>query len=88
MKTTFTLKLIAIIAGLFIATRLSAQGQQAIEYFENEGQELTIQKDNNSAKAVINVTENGFYTVYAKDDAGNATIEVFEVTTITEDPET
>ena len=64
-----------------------AQGQQAIEYFENEGQELTIQKDNNSAKAVINVTENGFYTVYAKDDAGNATIEVFEVTTITEDPE-
>ncbi len=64
-----------------------AQGQQAIEYFENEGQELTIQKDNNSAKAVINVTENGFYTVYAKDDAGNATIEMFEVTTITEDPE-
>ena len=64
-----------------------AQGQQTIDYFENEGQELTIQKDDNSAKAVINVTENGFYTVYAKDDAGNATIEVFEVTTITEDPE-
>ena len=63
-----------------------AQGQQTIDYFENEGQELTIQKDDNSAKAVINVTENGFYTVYAKDDAGNATIEVFEVTTITEDP--
>ena len=64
-----------------------AQGQQTIDYFENEGQELTIQKDDNSAKAVINVTENGFYTVYAKDDAGNATIEVFKVTTITEDPE-
>lgn len=30
MKTTFTHKLIAIIAGLFIATRLLAQGQQAI----------------------------------------------------------
>ena len=64
-----------------------AQGQQTIDYFENGGQELTLQKEENSALAAINVTENGTYTVYAKDEAGNAKIEVFEVTTITEDPE-
>ncbi len=64
-----------------------ARGEQAIEYFEDGGQELNLQKEENSALAAINVTENGTYTVYAKDEAGNAKIEVFEVTTITEDPE-
>ncbi len=64
-----------------------AQGQQTIDYFENEGQELTLQKEENSALAVINVIENGTYTVYVEDEAGNAKIEVFEVTSITEEPE-
>lgn len=64
-----------------------AQGEQTIDYFENEGQELTLQKEENSALAVINVIENGTYTAYVEDEAGNAKIEVFEVTTITEEPE-
>ena len=64
-----------------------AQGEQTIDYFENGGQELTLQKEENSALAAINVKENGTYTVYVEDEAGNAKIEVFEVTTITEEPE-
>ena len=64
-----------------------ARGEQAIEYFEDGGQELNLQKEENSALAAINVMENGTYTVYFEDEAGNAKIEVFEVTTITEDPE-
>lgn len=65
----------------------AAQGEQTIDYFENSGQELTLQKEENSAIAVINVIENGNYTVYVEDEAGNAKIEVFEVTTITEEPD-
>ena len=64
-----------------------AQGEQTIDYFENGGQELTLQKEGNSAIAAIHVTENGTYTVYVKDEAGNDKIQVFEVTTITEEPE-
>ena len=64
-----------------------AKGEQTIDYFENEGQELNLQKEGNSALAAINVIENGTYTVYVEDEAGNAKIEVFEVTTITEEPE-
>ena len=64
-----------------------AQGQQTIDYFENGGQELTLQKEENSALAVINVIKNGTYTVYVEDEAENAKIEVFEVTSIIEEPE-
>ncbi len=64
-----------------------AQGEQAIEYFENGGQELTLQKEDNMTIASINVMKNGAYTVYFEDEAGNAKIEVFEVTTIIEEPE-
>ena len=64
-----------------------AQGEQTIDYFENGGQELTLQKEDNSAIAAINVTQNGTYTVYVRDEAGNDKIQVFEVTTITEEPE-
>ena len=64
-----------------------AKGEQAIDYFENSGQELILEKEDNSAIALINVMENGIYTVYVEDEAGNAKIETFEVTTITEEPE-
>ena len=64
-----------------------AQGEQTADYFENGGQELALQKEENSATAAINITENGNYTVYFVDEAGNAKIQGFEVTTITEDPE-
>ena len=64
-----------------------AKGEQAIDYFENSGQELILEKEDNSAIALINVMENGTYTVYVEDEAGNAKIETFDVTTITEEPE-
>ena len=64
-----------------------AQGEQTADYFENGGQELTLQKEENSARAAINIIENGTYTVYVEDEAENAKTEVFEVTTITEEPE-
>ena len=64
-----------------------AQGEQTADYFENGGQELAFQKEENSALAAINIMENGTYTVYVEDEAGNAKIEVFEVTTITEEPD-
>ena len=64
-----------------------AQGEQTADYFENGGQELTLQKEENSAIAAINIIENGTYTVYVEDEAENAKTEVFEVTTITEEPE-
>ena len=64
-----------------------AQGEQTIDYFENGGQELNLQKEENSAIAAINIMENGTYTVYFEDEAGNAKIQTFEVTTITEEPE-
>lgn len=70
-----------------VASVKAAQGEQTIEYFENGGQELTIEKENNTANAAINVTQNGIYTIYVQDEAGNASIETFEVTTITEEPE-
>ena len=46
-----------------------AQGEHTIDYFENEGQELNLQKEENSALAAINVIENGTYTVYVEDEA-------------------
>lgn len=64
-----------------------AQGEQTIDYFENGGQELNLQKEENSAVAAINIMENGTYTVYFEDEAENAKIQTFEVTTITEEPE-
>ena len=64
-----------------------AKGEQNINYFQDNGQELNVIKDGNNVKAAINITQNGKYTIYVRDLAGNAKVETFEVTTIVEEPE-
>lgn len=59
-----------------------AKGNKDINYFENEGQNLELQKDKNTAKASLNISENGEYTVYTKDSVGNKAIKTFNITTI------
>ena len=49
-------------------------GIQTTEYFKTNGTEIT----ENS----INVTENGTYTIYTKDIAGNETVKAIEITNI------
>ncbi|NLT15923.1 MAG: leucine-rich repeat domain-containing protein [Clostridiales bacterium] len=54
-----------------------AQGYQDVEYFENNGIEFDEE---------IFITENGPYSVYAKDAGGREAVNAFEITNI-EDPE-
>jgi len=55
-----------------------AFGQQDLDYFANNG----IALDVSNLPAQITVTENGWLTVYAKDRAGNETIEQIEIKNI------
>ena len=64
-----------------------AEGEQNIDYFENNGQELDIENNSKMVNTSINISENGTYTVFAKDIAGNSKIQTFEVTTITDKPD-
>ena len=64
-----------------------AEGEQNIDYFENNGQELDIENNSKTVDTSINISKNGIYTVFAKDRAGNSKIQTFEVTTITDEPE-
>ena len=52
-----------------------ARKEQSIEYFQTEGSRI----GNNGS---FSVSENGTYTIYAKDKAGNESIEVIEITNI------
>lgn len=61
-----------------------ASGERDIAYFENNGTELKMQKGDKTSTSIVNVLENGTYTVYAEDEAGNKTIETVEVTEIGE----
>lgn len=58
------------------------KGEQTEVYFQNNGEEVEINKDGNSAMGTFNVIENGTYTVYARDALGNETVKVFEVTAL------
>lgn len=64
-----------------------ANGEQDESYFENGGQQINIVKDGTSAVGILNVSENGTYTVYTKDLAGNVKLQTFKVTTIDEGQE-
>ena len=66
-----------------------ASGEQNESYFENGGQQISITKDGTSATGRTNIGENGTYSIYTKDLAGNEKVQTFEVTTIdnTEEPE-
>ena len=66
-----------------------ASGNQEESYFESNGQQISIIKDGTSAIGKIGFSENGTYTVYTRDLAGNENVQAFEITTIddTEEPE-
>jgi hypothetical protein len=55
-----------------------AFGQQDLDYFTDDGTLLDI----STLPAQITVTDNGWLTVYAKDQAGNEAIEQIEITNI------
>lgn len=64
-----------------------ANGEQNEIYFENGGQQINITNDGTLAIGKINIGENGIYTLYTRDLAGNEKIQTFEVTTIKEEQE-
>ena len=60
-------------------------GQKDINYFENNGTKLDAKEEDKKATAVVNITENGDYTIYAEDEAGNKTIQTVNITEIKEE---
>ncbi|MFR0823143.1 MAG: hypothetical protein ACLU84_02450 [Clostridia bacterium] len=71
-----------------VKTLKVANGQQDISYFQESGQEIPIPTTNQ--KLIIAnwpITQNGTYTIYAQDLAGNGTVYSFKVNTIEEEPE-
>ena len=59
-----------------------AKGEQTSEYFNEKGQELEIENDGKEATGIINITENGIYTIYVEDEAGNTHVEAIQVNSI------
>lgn len=59
-----------------------AKGEQTSEYFNEKGQELEIKNDDKEATGIINITENGIYTIYVEDEAGNTHVEAIQVNSI------
>lgn len=64
--------------GIVLAMRKWAQGEQEIEYFETGGQ-LIHGSD-------FSVTENGMYSVFVQDEAGNKAVQSIEITKIDQQP--
>ena len=65
-----------------------ASGERDISYFEENGTELQMGKEDKTSTSIVNITKNGTYTIYAEDEAGNKAIKVVEITEIEEqDPE-
>lgn len=64
-----------------------ANGEQGTSYFEKNGQQISIIKNGTSAIGKINVTENGTYTAYVKDSAGNTKVQTFKIFTIEDEQE-
>lgn len=61
-----------------VAKKKWAAGNQSVEFFDSEGTILLGD--------AFKVSENGVYTVYAKDAAGNATVETISITNIDKEP--
>ena len=59
-----------------------AKGEETSEYFNEKGQELEIENDGKEATGIINITENGIYTIYVEDEAGNTHVEAIQVNSI------
>ena len=62
-----------------------AQGRQDVSYFQNNGTDTNIPEGQKEIIANTTVSENGFYTIYAKDTAGNESVSILEVTEIQEE---
>ncbi len=71
-KVTLTVK---VTDNMMVDTVIWSKGEQDTNYFKRNG---TVIKSN----GIITIEENGKYTVYAKDKAGNETIKVIEVNNI------
>ena len=71
-KVTLTVK---VTDNMMVDTVIWSKGEQDTNYFKKNG---TVIKSN----GIITIEENGKYTVYAKDKAGNETIKVIEVNNI------
>lgn len=86
MKTTFTLKLIAIIAGLFIATRLSAQEQQTITIHVEEPGTLSSyiaeSKKDVITDLVLTGNIDGIDIIYLRGMDGLVTLDLSQITFI------
>ena len=82
MKTTFTHKLIAIIAGLFIATRLSAQEQQTITIHVEEPGTLSSYIAESKKDVITNLSLsgniNGYDIVYLREMDNLVTLDLSE----------
>lgn len=68
-----------------VETLKVAVGKQNIEYFINQGQQIPME-GTTTKTGIFLVTENGTYTVYAKDVAGNETVQTVQVTTLNQNP--
>lgn len=60
-------------------------GKKDIDYFENNGTKLNIKEEDKKATAIVNITKNGDYTVYAEDEEGNKIVEIIEIAEIKEE---
>ena len=59
-------------------------GERDETYFENNGTELEMEKADKTSTSIVNITENGTYTIYAEDDKGNKVVETIDITEIEE----
>ena len=65
-----------------------ATGEQGVAYFESAGTVLKTIQDDKSAQAAVMITQNGTYTIYAEDTAGNKVIKHITITEIVDtDPD-
>lgn len=75
LPNTGTIQVEIVEEGSGITVRKYAKGEQTAEYFKSNGTEFTAD--------VFHVTEDGTYTVYIQDRAGNITIKTITVTVTT-----
>ncbi|MFR2534954.1 MAG: hypothetical protein ACLTEH_03790 [Clostridia bacterium] len=70
-----------------IAKAKVAVGKQELAYFEKSGEILELAKDINTATVTFGILQNGWYTIYAEDEAANSTIKQIEITQIEKEEE-
>lgn len=59
-----------------------ANDSQKLDYFKTGGQELGLTENDLTSTAEIKLSQNGTYTVYAEDEAGNADIKEISINSI------